>query len=243
MALGGRLREVSENKGLDNPLWLVIYADLITNLMIFFLMMFAFTYAGSANFEKMAKSLESEFGKERSASEMKEEMQKEQETEAAKKVEEAVKDQLAKEDVEVKIDQEVIKLRMSSPVLFDAGSADLRPEFKAILTPVASILRGMPNGVVVEGHTDNRALTGRGRYRSNLELSTARAAGVIEYFIKEQGLDPKRFSAAGYGEYRPLGDNETPENRSRNRRIEITILREGGSKKGGGAPSGGGEKG
>ncbi len=232
MPAASRLRELAEKKGADNPLWLIIYADLITNLMIFFLMMFAFTFAGSANFEKMAKSLESEFGKEHSAAEIKEELQKQQEADAAKQVEEAVKDQLAKEDVEVKIDQEVIKLRMSSPVLFDAGSADLRPEFKAILTPVAKILRAMPNTVVVEGHTDNRALTGRGRHRTNLELSTARAAGVIEYFIKEQGLDPKRFSAAGYGEYRPLGDNETPENRARNRRIEITILREGGSRKG-----------
>ncbi|MEK7765730.1 MAG: hypothetical protein AAB368_05785, partial [bacterium] len=69
----------------------------------------------------MAKSLESEFGKEHSAAEIKEELQKQQEADAAKQVEEAVKDQLAKEDVEVKIDQEVIKLRMSSPVLFDAG--------------------------------------------------------------------------------------------------------------------------
>ena len=78
----------------------------------------------------------------------------------------------------------------------------------------------------VEGHTDNLPIN-TPRFPSNWELSTARATSVIRYLIEEENLDPERLSAAGYGEYRPIDANDTPEGRARNRRVDLVILRLG----------------
>ena len=78
---------------------------------------------------------------------------------------------------------------------------------------------------MVQGHTDNVPISSA-RYNSNWELSTARAVSVVKYFIEVKGLDPTRFSATGYGEYQPLLDNTTPENRAINRRVDILIVQQ-----------------
>jgi len=77
---------------------------------------------------------------------------------------------------------------------------------------------------MVCGHTDNVPMTNK-KYETNWELSTARATNVVRYLVEVENLEPARFTAAGYGEYRPVGDNDTPEGRQKNRRIEIKILK------------------
>lgn len=78
---------------------------------------------------------------------------------------------------------------------------------------------------MVQGHTDNIPISS-GTYKSNWELSTSRAVNVVKYFIETKGFDPTRFSATGYGEYRPLVDNATEENRAINRRVDILIVQQ-----------------
>jgi len=114
-------------------------------------------------------------------------------------------------------------LSLDSCICFDSGSAELREEVKKTLSKVAIPLRNFPDhSVQVEGHTDNVAIH-TPKYPSNWELSTDRAVAVLRYLVDKQGLNPKMFSAVGYGEYRPLASNDTPENRQMNRRVDIVI--------------------
>ncbi|HSQ33995.1 MAG TPA: OmpA family protein, partial [Peptostreptococcaceae bacterium] len=79
--------------------------------------------------------------------------------------------------------------------------------------------------IVIEGHTDNIPIKSS-KYGSNWELSTQRAVSVVRFFVEQKGMSPTQFSATGYGEYKPLVDNKTPENRAKNRRVDIVITTE-----------------
>jgi chemotaxis protein MotB len=114
-------------------------------------------------------------------------------------------------------------LELSNDVLFDSGKTDLKEVGKKTLVEVAHVLHSMPERrFQVAGHTDNVKIQ-TSRFPSNWELSTARAVEVVKLLV-ESGMDPRNLSAAGYGEFAPLDGNETTEGRSRNRRIEITLV-------------------
>ena len=117
-----------------------------------------------------------------------------------------------------------------SEVLFPSGGNDLNPagqaEMAKLATALIDLAKEIPaeiNWVLrVDGHTDNVQLSGTGRFRDNWELSSARATSVVKYLIS-QGVPANRLVAAGFGEYQPLADGETPEARSQNRRIELKL--------------------
>lgn len=111
---------------------------------------------------------------------------------------------------------------LNEAVLFDPGQASLRPEGLAVLDTVLSSLRGIPNDLMIEGHTDSRPVS-NSRFGSNWELSTGRAVAVLRY-MELQGFPIDRLSAAGYADTRPIGDNDTTEGQSQNRRVEIVII-------------------
>ena len=114
-------------------------------------------------------------------------------------------------------------IEMPSNILFETGNADLSDQGEETLAEVAAVLRTIPNrNFQVAGHTDNIPIRTR-RFRSNWDLSTARAVRVVKFMIKN-GMDKKRISAAGYAETDPVGDNSTEEGRQLNRRIEITLM-------------------
>lgn len=125
--------------------------------------------------------------------------------------------------VELVPEERGLVVRVADRVLFDLGKADLRPESRSVLDAVARVLAEIPNQVRVEGHTDNLPIHNE-RFPSNWELSTARATTVVRYFIEKHRLDPRRFSAAGYGEYHPIVPNTSEANRQKNRRVEVVIL-------------------
>ncbi len=109
-------------------------------------------------------------------------------------------------------------------VLFASGKAELKESSKVGLDKVADILQGKVKDhmIYVEGHTDNVPIRVSG-WRSNWELSTARATEVIHFFIEDRGLDPHRLGATGYGEFHPVSANTTEAGRMKNRRVEIVI--------------------
>lgn len=112
-------------------------------------------------------------------------------------------------------------------ILFDSGEAQLKPEGQEILRKVAGVLAQYPNRRVhVIGHTDNVPIraSARALYPSNWELSTARALAAVRFLIEQAGVAPERLGAVGYGEFRPLADNQTAEGRAKNRRIAIVVL-------------------
>jgi len=204
-------------------MWVVPYGNLMTILMIFFLVLYGFSFVVSeVRYERILQSLQTDVGGKENREYMERVIQKAREREAAQEMYGLIDESGLKKFANVKIDKEGIKVIFRSPVLFDLGKAELKPETISVLSAVAKVIKDMPNEVVVEGHTDDRPIIS-GEFRSNWELSTARAFSVVRYFI-EQGVDPKRLSAIGYGEYRPLYPNDTEEHRAFNRRIEIDIV-------------------
>jgi len=108
--------------------------------------------------------------------------------------------------------------------LFSSGSAVLTPGAKAVLSELALSIKGMKSRIKIQGHTDN-VPAGNKAFKSNWDLSSARAIAVLKFFVNKRGLDPALISATGYGEYRPIGSNDTPVGRRNNRRVDIVIMR------------------
>lgn len=134
---------------------------------------------------------------------------------------------LESKDVTISQLQGKLTVNILDRVLFDSGEAELKPEGAEVLRKVADFLTQHPDlKVQVIGHTDNVPIkpSARNRYPSNWELSTARATAAVRYLSEQAGIDPRRLGAVGYGEFRPIADNSTPEGRAKNRRIAITIL-------------------
>jgi chemotaxis protein MotB len=125
--------------------------------------------------------------------------------------------------IEVREEKRGVVIALSEAGFFQSGSADLQKGTASALELVARKLRGQGFDIVVEGHTDNVPVRSN-KYRSNWELSTARATSVISYFVDQAAYDAERLSAAGYGEHKPVGSNDTPEGRARNRRVDIVVI-------------------
>lgn len=143
---------------------------------------------------------------------------------AKERIRQSVEEQGIGDKAQVTEEKDFILVRLESEVLFDSGSAEIRPGSYPVLNQLAEVLKGIDNEILVSGHTDNVPIS-TSRYKSNWELSTARATNVVRYFTETLRLDPARFTATGNGEYRPVADNSTPEGRQQNRRIEIKILK------------------
>lgn len=131
-----------------------------------------------------------------------------------------------KEDAKLEINERGLIIRLTGRALFDLGKANLRKDAIPILNEIVKALKKIPNQIAVEGHTDNIPIHTK-EFPSNWELSVARATRVVRYFISVGKISPKRLRAAGYGEYRPLYPNDTPEHRALNRRVEIVVLASG----------------
>jgi chemotaxis protein MotB len=204
----------------DPSSWMVPYCNLLTILMIFFLLLYGFSTIGGIRYERVLIDLQRTALAKAEQKESKIEDKLQETRVAAELVDEL------KRIATVEINAQYIKIFLPSPVLFPSGSAELTPEAVNILKEIASSLRTIKNKVIVEGHTDNIPISKGGKYSSNFELSAARAFSVVKYFIDKEKIPPERFSVYGYGEYKPIAPNDTEENRAKNRRIEISIVRE-----------------
>ncbi len=137
-------------------------------------------------------------------------------------VQEALQELVEEGLIRINRDALWIEVEIRDSVLFPSGSARLQDEAIPILRELARILQQFPNPLRIEGHTDNIPIH-TVVYPSNWELSAARAASVIRLF-EQAGIDPTRMVAQGYGEFRPVADNDTPEGRAQNRRVTIVVL-------------------
>ena len=116
-----------------------------------------------------------------------------------------------------------IVVRFADNLIFQSASAEIRDEVLPMLMLVGSVIAKLPNEIRVEGHTDNIPV-GTALYPTNWELSSARATAVLRFLVEQAGLPAERAFAAGYGEFRPEATNGTPEGRALNRRADIVIL-------------------
>ena len=125
--------------------------------------------------------------------------------------------------LQVEIRENRMIVRLGDKILFDPGKTDLKPEGKDALTQVTGVLKSLPNrNFQIAGHTDNIPIKSA-KFRSNWDLSTARAVEVLNFMVAA-GMEAKRVSAAGYADQSPVAGNDTPENKAKNRRIEITLV-------------------
>jgi len=153
--------------------------------------------------------------------------QKDTEAQMAKGLEAEMRGDLESKDVTISNLQGKLTVSIVDNVMFDSGEAILKPDGQAVMLKIASILAEHPGlKIQVIGHTDNIPIRpeARGRFASNWELSTTRALAAVHFLTERAGVDPHRVGAIGYGEFRPVADNSTPEGRAKNRRIAITIL-------------------
>ncbi|TAN44860.1 MAG: chemotaxis protein MotB [Nitrospirae bacterium] len=207
-----RIKKEEEHE--NHERWLVSYADFITLLFTFFAALYALSSLDKAKADKISGSL-------RQAFKVIEEpiMIHEEKTKALiDDIRDKIKDA---NGISAKTEPRGVVVTFADGVLFDSGSAEIKKEATALLDKLPAALNSAPGKILIEGHTDNVPLSG-GKYASNWELSTARASSILNFFITK-GLDPNRFSIAGYAEYRPVAINNTDENRAKNRRVELII--------------------
>lgn len=228
------------------PEWMTSYADVATLLMTFFIILSTllvlkidirflrgvnvFTQVEGDVIEKSSlvkytveqKQLIEKF-KNLEEQQTREEVSVSQVKQMGKDIQQYILD--AELDAFVRVDTTKWKVKVTpiAPFLFPPARATLRPEAEDFLERLAKFFRINPGQLRIAGHTDNFPIY-TPVYRSNWELSCARAAAVMRYLVDERGIEPARITAVGYGPYHPIGANNTPEGRRKNRRVEIEII-------------------
>ncbi len=147
----------------------------------------------------------------------------------AKALLEAFKPEIETKKIRLREDERGLVITLSSDIYFEPGSASINAAGRAILAKMTPILDKVPNFIRIEGHTDSSPTTKDAKkagFETNWELSSARSVNILRYFSEDENIEPKKLSAAAYNQYRPIDDNNTPEGRGLNRRVDIVILRD-----------------
>ncbi|MBI4800928.1 MAG: OmpA family protein [Elusimicrobia bacterium] len=216
-------RDELENQLNKGAIWAITYGDLMSYLMIFFLILFSFSIARtdkvkSRKYEESLVNIQKAFGGMADDKRVERARAQELEDNVADKLKQSMADKQMSSLVQIDSNERRVRLVLTEAVLFDSGRADLKDRAKEVLRPIAEELKKLPNEVLVEGHTDNVPIH-TGRYSTNWELSMARAYSVIE-FLEETGMNTKKLAGIGYGENRAVADNTTNEGRAKNRLIK-----------------------
>ncbi len=217
--------------------WLATFADLMALLMCFFVMLLAMAEVDKAKFEELGRSMKvalgspinspahtsndikpipstEQAGQTKKSEKVDAAMKVQQTKQDAEKIEELLKEQIAQNDVEVESHGRLIIIRMLESGAFESGSAKLKDDFRPVLDKIGEELNGIEGDIVVSGHADDIPIE-TDQYRSNWELSAARAYSVIEQFVDTDKIPANRFVLRGFGESRPLLPNTSSENRAK----------------------------
>ena len=239
--------------------WLVSYADFITLLFAFFVVLYASSQADKKKAAQVAASIKGAFQQmgvftgsspERLGVPGSQGVNSPEMTDAPLKVvkvagaddkakatggygvdvdelrrelEAALGDEIRKHEVQMRMTPEGLVVSLREVGFFNSGEADLLEDGQATLARIATILGGKGFEIRVEGHTDNVPIHTT-EFKSNWELSTARATQVVALLIEKYSFDPLLISAAGYSEYRPVNSNDTPQGRAANRRVDLVVV-------------------
>ncbi len=228
--------------------WLVSYGDLLTLLFAVFVVLYAMSHSDKKKLEEVQTSMRESFGYFKGSSgnspsliksgsigiipDLKpmlipERLRSYANSSDYRKIKTSIDDYLVKtgniEKIRVKLSKRGVVISLKEAGVFDSGSAALKIESLPILTRIAETLNHYDNIFRIEGHTDNVPIQSV-EFRSNWELSIARALNVVHFLTESGGISPDSISATGYGEYRPATNNETQEGKARNRRVDIVVL-------------------
>lgn len=231
--------EAGDDHGGGEERWLVSYADMVTLLMVVFVVMYAMSQVDLERFAALATSVQAEMGGAGLAPGK--DMAQVGSAPATSlgivdgtriglrgNVERMLDRALSKTglqgNVEVlEVDGNIVIRLLDRDVLFASGSAALTGRNRQLLSRVAGVLRMLPYNIRIEGHTDNLPIN-TAMFPSNWELSTRRATNVVLHLVRREGLSPDRISATGYADTRPIAPNDTAQGRQKNRRIDIVVF-------------------
>jgi chemotaxis protein MotB len=214
--------------------WLLTYADLITLLLAFFIVMYSMSKVDAKKFGAVQMALASVLHGGRSPWEGRTPgvptddkrqnlLNLDDLRHLQMKLGQSVRQKGDSTNIMTEINDRGLVIHVMENTFFESGQADLTPAAQQALDAIAEVIQGVDNFIRVEGHTDDRPINTL-VFPSNWELSTARATSVVRYLIDNYDFSPDRVSASGYAEYRPIAPNDTPENRAKNRRVDIVIL-------------------
>lgn len=228
-------RKKRKKDDINSNSWMDTYADTITLLLTFFILLYSFSTIDNEKLKAVAYSLKSQVSGEEpiTIDETDKNIDNITPRIGAKSEYDILVEKITKllqqngltDLVKIREEDAGVILQIGDNIMFDTADARLKGESKKVLDVVSSLIPKINNEIMIQGHTDNRPIKSS-QYESNWELSTARAFAVLKYFINDKHLDPKRFSATGYGEYRPIVENSSEENMEINRRVDILIVQE-----------------
>jgi len=244
-------RRQQENQPAGSPAWMTTYADIVTLLLAFFVILFSMSEIDIQKFQAVIRSFQGSLGvleggqiveegdlNAENMNDYYEEIyqvsisqdneQQQEFGDLQERVQSYIEDEGLDASILVSMESQGLMLRFQDDALFDSASAILKDEAEEVLGFITDILQEeelADKFIRVEGHTDNLPMLPDSDFETNWELSVARAISAGRYMIEEENIDPSRVSMAGYGEYHSIADNQTPEGRSQNRRVDIVILR------------------
>ena len=226
------------------PGWMVSWSDMTTLLLTFFIILMSFAEIDGKDFYLVLSSFRGSLGMfeggyslssgrlEELGQNMLNLPSNQSGQTLSKSVKKAVamfKPEIKAKAVRVSEDERGLIITLSGDAFFDPGSAVLKKEIRDILKKAGKIVNYMPNFVRIEGHTDDKPISAgkdESGYSSNWELSSMRSINVLRYLSEEERVNPKKLSAVAFSEFRPLYDNDTPEGRAYNRRVDLVVLRD-----------------
>lgn len=258
-------RSASQPKKQGIPAYMATFADLMTLLLCFFVLLLSMSELDILRYKSMVASMENAFGVDNPADpdvipsadsvietqnfepldndrvikaepvEASSPETAEAETDDLETFLEARRNRIAGElqnklaaaiennDVHIETRHDRVVIQIDQQASFSSGSADLKNSFLPVLAEISTALTALEDKLVVSGHTDNQPLRS-GRFRSNWELSAARANSVLHALLENPGLSADRFRVEGYADTRPIASNDTAEGRARNRRVEVSVI-------------------
>ena len=235
--MSGKHRGAAHEEHMDET-WLIPYADLLTLLLALFIVLYASSNIDIEKFNAMREAFYKEIMNPGGFSQAPtdilppdtfppEENTLEQEQLDLKMLQAEINRYLDEKHLEnqvsTTIDDRGLIISVNDAVLFDPGMAAVKQEYRPVMIQIGEIVSRLDNFIRVEGHTDTVPI-GSAAFPSNWELAGGRAASIVRLFISESHIRPEKLMAVGYGEFRPVADNETAEGRGRNRRVDIIIL-------------------
>lgn len=236
-----RRREKSEQAG--TPGWMTTFSDLMSLLLTFFILLYSMSSIDVIKFRNISYSLQAVLAGEgqttifegqdsdakipdesKTVDSILEESQiKESTLRMYNQVSKFIEDEGLEADVTVSANRKGVFVDIKEAILFESGQADIKQGGKHVLDKLEKLFLSFPNEIVVEGHTDNVPINSS-KYPSNWELSSDRALNVVRYLSETKSVPEDRLCATGYGEFRPIAPNDTPENRAQNRRVNLLII-------------------
>lgn len=218
--------------------WLLTYADLITLLLAFFVVLYAISAINTSKYQLLSRSLASAFHSGASAQQIGEvppsqvvqlPVPASSSSDAAlqhlyRSIVRFIQTHHLQGEITVRNGPRGVTVIVLQKLLFALGSAQIRPAATGPLLEVGRLLATLPNQVDVRGYTDNEPIHTR-EFSSNWELSVIRAVNVVHFLVQEAHLNPGRLRATGFGQYHPFYPNTTAGNRAQNRRVELLVLR------------------